>query len=367
MSEKEIWKFIFDVSSGLSYLHACNPPIIHQDIKPANVLIDDYHNYAITDFGISAQIGGKHSYYYDDENSGTMAYMAPERFDENYKPTAESDIWAFGATLYEILTGNVPYREEGGKNQLMNNVQPQPMGSGTPKDVQKLILSCISLNPKDRPTANQIIKIAEKHLDSHGNIPKYALMIAGCLAIGLLAYYNLRSVPVPRSNEEIYHAALQMLDAQHPETVRLGVNIMDSLATAEYAPAMYELARTYGWYSDSISLRRKNSLGISYYEEGDSKFMPISDKYNDRARDLFSKIIECRDSIDPGMKANAAYRLATYYNNKNDAYGQNFEKAKQYLLESKKYAMQGNDTTLLRTIDTFIKRIDDYTQKMKKK
>ena len=44
LKENDIWKFVFDVSSGLSYLHACNPPIIHQDIKPANVLIDDYFN-----------------------------------------------------------------------------------------------------------------------------------------------------------------------------------------------------------------------------------------------------------------------------------------------------------------------------------
>ncbi len=100
MEEKDIWKFIFDVSSGLSYLHACSPQIVHQDIKPANVLIDDYKNYAITDFGISSPCGGKHSYYYDDDNSGTIVYMAPERFGENYSSTAESDIWAFGAVLH---------------------------------------------------------------------------------------------------------------------------------------------------------------------------------------------------------------------------------------------------------------------------
>ena len=161
---KNMWKFIYDVSSGLSYLHACTPQIIHQDIKPANVLIDDHNNYAITDFGISSQRGGKHGFYFDEDNSGTMAYMAPERFGENYMPSAESDIWAFGATLYEILTGNVPFGEEGGKNQLENNLKLKSIGSNIPKDVQKLIISCLALNPQERPTANQIIKLSEKHL-----------------------------------------------------------------------------------------------------------------------------------------------------------------------------------------------------------
>ena len=117
MSEDEIWKFISDVASGLAKLHSNQPQIIHQDIKPANILIDNNHNYAITDFGISSKTSGSHGSYYDDENSGTFAYMAPERFEDNPKPTVESDIWAFGATICEILTGKVPFGEEGGKNQ----------------------------------------------------------------------------------------------------------------------------------------------------------------------------------------------------------------------------------------------------------
>ena len=354
IEEKDIWKFIFDVSSGLSYLHACTPQIIHQDIKPANVLIDDYNNYAITDFGISSQRGGKHGFYFDEDNSGTMAYMAPERFCENYIPIAESDIWAFGATLYEILTGEVPFKEEGGKNQLENNLKLKSMGNNIPKDIQKLIFSCLSLNPQERPTANQIIKLSEKHLNTSNSIVKYASVVI-LLAFITWGIYSWLSPTTPSiSMEESYNKALVMLNSNNPKDVKQAVNIMDSLSMNNYAPAMYELARTYGWYSDSLLLKRKDALGIDYYNDKEHYGLPKLDKYNDKARDLYSKILELNDSTTAIIKAEAAYRMATYSANQNDTYGQNFKKAKEYLLEAKEYAIIAKDDSLFMNINNAI-------------
>ena len=81
---KELWRYISDVSAGLAYLHAFTPTIVHHDIKPANVLIDDNGNFAITDFGISSHRGFNRDGY-DSSQSGTMAYMAPERFNDDYE------------------------------------------------------------------------------------------------------------------------------------------------------------------------------------------------------------------------------------------------------------------------------------------
>lgn len=153
----ELWRYIRDVSAGLEYLHSFNPTIVHHDIKPANILIDDSNNYAITDFGISSHRGLNRDGYCDSQ-SGTLAYMAPERFKDEYESTPESDIWAFGATLYELITGVVPFGESGGEYQLETGKSVEPIKQNIPNDIKNLIYDCLSLDISKRPTAEYIYK-----------------------------------------------------------------------------------------------------------------------------------------------------------------------------------------------------------------
>ena len=184
--DDDIWKFIYDVASGLNYLHTNNPPIVHQDIKPANILIDDNRNYTITDFGIS--ISRKHRAYDAEENSGTLAYMAPERFSDGALPMPESDIWALGATLYELITGAVPFGERGGSNQIDEKPTPNFTKSTCSKKLQRLICACLSKTPQNRPTARELIEYAtNKKFPERKNVNKWYIWGSLCaLAIGIL-------------------------------------------------------------------------------------------------------------------------------------------------------------------------------------
>ena len=155
----DIWKFIFDTASGLEYLHSCSPQIIHQDIKPGNILIDANGNYCITDFGISVKFGIKDDQYLDNESCGTTIYMPPERFDDEYNADSASDVWALGATIYELINGDVPFGSEGGKAQKEHKVVP-PLNHNVPKAIRTLIYSCLNANPKKRPSAYQIAELA---------------------------------------------------------------------------------------------------------------------------------------------------------------------------------------------------------------
>ncbi|MBR6036804.1 MAG: serine/threonine protein kinase [Bacteroidaceae bacterium] len=358
IDENEIWKYILDVSSGLAYLHALQPPIIHQDIKPGNILIDDNNNFAITDFGISSKRGGQHGYY-EEENSGTMAYMAPERFEEEVEPEPESDIWAVGATLCEILTGNVPFGEEGGWAQLQDATIGMPALPKISPDLQRLIYACLAKDKTQRPTAQQLIESAKaKQYPIKSKKSLYitliiiGILLIGGLSFGLTRFFTEPEVVVTPPVQETpinerYDAALRNMNSENLDSLNKGLLEMEKLAGDDYVPALYQMAFTYGWYSDSISVKRKQMLGI----EMDETYIPKSDRYSNKAVAFFTRIMELNDSTYADLNANATYRLACYYVMPNSIYQPNYEKGKRYLLRSKEWATIAGDQTLIEKID----------------
>ena len=159
MTEEQIWKMLHDVASGLAYLH--EQGIIHQDIKPDNILLDPLGNYVITDFGISIQ---SRSTLRKSMNiatgSGTTAYMGPERFSKDPTPIKASDIWSLGATAYELLTGNAPFGEIGGGLQKGGADIPTIKQNISPALRQTLALM-LTEEPWKRPTASKLAEWAD--------------------------------------------------------------------------------------------------------------------------------------------------------------------------------------------------------------
>lgn len=361
LSSDDIWKFISDVSSGLNRLHTNETPIIHQDIKPANILIDNNKDYAITDFGISSKRGGVHGYYYDDENSGTMAYMAPERFMENAEPMSQSDIWAFGATLYEILTGKVPFGEEGGKYQL-NNSSPIAPIANIPSDIQRLISDCLNIEPGNRPSAETIKNAAiAKQYPKKSNKKKIWMAGIGVIAVIVIVILFFTKAPIPAPEtpiEELYQTALTDINSDDATIVRRGVTLMDSLSSLKYIPAIYQMAYTYGWYMEEEALKRKKLLGIEFFEEKKRLGFPKNDRYSNDAMARLSKILELNDSTHAEINAQAAYRLACYYGNQNQTIKSDYSKSKFFLTQSKKWAELSKDSDIIDRVNKSLENLN---------
>jgi serine/threonine protein kinase len=159
-SENDLWQIMKQVAAGLAYLH--KQGIVHQDIKPDNILIDENGVYVITDFGISlkAQSTLRKSMRVQ-ASAGTMAYMAPERFSSEPQPRPENDIWSLGAMMFELLTGDVPFVSQLGGLALLNGAQIPLIHADVSDELKQLIISMLSKDLTSRPTAEEIVSVAE--------------------------------------------------------------------------------------------------------------------------------------------------------------------------------------------------------------
>ena len=158
IAESEIWHLIHDVAAGLAYLH--EKDIVHQDIKPDNILIDTEGNYLITDFGISTRARStlRKSVMSTTNSAGTLAYMGPERFSTQPAPTKASDIWSLGAMLYELLEGVTPFPPDFGGSMLNAGAAIPAINAPVSENLKQTIYKMLSKETWDRPTADILVK-----------------------------------------------------------------------------------------------------------------------------------------------------------------------------------------------------------------
>ncbi len=98
---------IEQIGSALAVAHQNN--VIHQDLKPANILLDEQRNGYLGDFGIAADLFDPKQDRREDPLLGTPLFMAPEQFTQSAAVSAQTDIYSLGIVLYTMLTGRTPF------------------------------------------------------------------------------------------------------------------------------------------------------------------------------------------------------------------------------------------------------------------
>lgn len=151
-NERQVALLMCQIGSALDELHSQSPQILHQDIKPDNVLVSQPECFLLADFGISNQTRHTLRKATTEIRSLTVAYAPPERFDRHPVTDASSDIFSFGVTLYEMCTDTIPWGGFGGQSLLKGAHIPDLPDHFSPA-INKLIQSCMCVDRSMRPTA----------------------------------------------------------------------------------------------------------------------------------------------------------------------------------------------------------------------
>lgn len=177
-NERDIWRFIHDVAAGLKFLHGLETPIVHQDIKPENILIDDQGTYLITDFGISRKMRSTlRKQSKRAAESGAIAYMGPERFLKDPIAVKASDIWSLGVSIYEMATGELPFCGQGGGMLNAGAEIPDLDTTKWSKNLNEVMRACLAKETWERPTAEKLEDYSKLVLD--GNAPEWSKWVKG--------------------------------------------------------------------------------------------------------------------------------------------------------------------------------------------
>ncbi|HSF82234.1 MAG TPA: protein kinase [Anaerolineales bacterium] len=129
--------------------------IIHRDLKPGNILFDQYGNSFLSDFGIARLVQSGVTTMTGESIVGTPAYMSPEQIQGDKSIDGRSDIYAMGVLIYQMLTGEAPYRADTpAKVMMMHILEPVPdlqaVDTSLPNGCSSVILRAMAKDPDDR-------------------------------------------------------------------------------------------------------------------------------------------------------------------------------------------------------------------------
>jgi len=184
----DVVNLLVQAAQGLQYLHTQNPPVVHGDLKGANILVSSNGEACIADFGLSEVLEHAAAVETSEDSGNSTAWQvaghprwqSPELLraasTEEARRTTQSDVFAFGRVIIELLTRDLPFSE------IANNIAVVAMViSGTlparPKDSEivarglddrmwGLMKECCDTRPEKRPTAEYVLHRLRAALDA---------------------------------------------------------------------------------------------------------------------------------------------------------------------------------------------------------
>ena len=146
----DVVQIIFKCAKALNY--AANRGVVHRDIKPSNIMLTNNSDVRIVDFGIAINANSDHSQIRG--IAGSPSYMSPEQV-QSAEITHRSDLYSLGAVMYELLTGQRPFRADNLAKLLHKIVYATPppihtLRDNVPEILEEIVAKCLQKDPQER-------------------------------------------------------------------------------------------------------------------------------------------------------------------------------------------------------------------------
>ncbi len=300
LSEELSVNIILEICEIIKYAHEHN--VYHRDIKPQNIMINRESNPILMDFGVAKLDSSLSNQTISERGQifGTIEYMAPEQADANVIDNQKADIFAIGAVLYQMLTGNKHYVSTKNIVQDIKNLQthnvkkPKFYNKKINSDLEAIVLKCLRSNPSERyNTAEELILdlrnfqankpvIAKRpSLFYHGRkfISRHKMefsLVCMVLCLALTGVYQTYKSRLEQLGSWVLSERIVFADNQKIDQIFEFNNSLNSEPVAAFpiiSSGMLLKSNQWSWYknSEKMGVNRDGKIVIrfSYYGQAD--------------------------------------------------------------------------------------------------